>query len=85
MTVERKLYLELCRETATLRGGIENIKLNVPDRLRVVYKGDEYYPVAYELGFQKDGSATHTAIIHEMKANAIHYVALDKLEQKENT
>jgi len=73
----------MCRETATLKGGIEGIKEKVPDRLRVIYDGTEYYPVAYELGFRQDGSVRHTAIIHEMKAHSIIYAELAKVEAKE--
>ena len=80
--MERKAYLEMCREVSTLDGGIERVKLNVPDRLRVVYAGIEYYPVAYELGFRDDGSVRHTAIMHDLKANAVVYAELAKVERK---
>ena len=81
--MERKKYLDMCREIATLEGGVEGIKQDVPDRLLVVYGGKEYYPVKYELGFSKDGTVTHTAVIHELAANAWFYVTLDKVEEKE--
>lgn len=77
------MYLEMCREVAIIRPGIANIR-DVPDRLRVLYKGSEYYPIAYQLGFRKDGSATHTAILHELDANAAWYVELDRVTKKEN-
>ena len=80
--MDRKQYLEMCREVATIRDGVGGIK-NVPDKLRVIYKDEEYYPVAYKLGFRIDGSATHTAILHEPNANAVWYVELDKVKQKE--
>ena len=81
--MERKRYLEMCREVATLDSGIERIKLEVPDHLRVVYDGKEFYPVKYELEFQKDGTVIHTAVIHELGTNAWHYVPLDKVDTKE--
>ncbi len=81
--MDRNKYLEMCRETATLESGLLGIKVNVPDRLRVIYGGIEYYPVKYELGFDNHGKATHTAVIHDMKANAFVYAPLDKVEEKE--
>ena len=80
--MDRKLYLEMCRETAVIKPEIGGIR-KVPNRLRVNYKGEEYYPVAYQLGFGTDGGATHTAILHEICTNTIWYAALDKVEQKE--
>ena len=83
--MERKKYLEMCREVATLKGGLLAIKENVPDRLRVVYGGIEYYPVKYELGFDNTGKPTHTAVIHDMRANAWIYAELSKVEEKNET
>lgn len=78
--MERKKYLELCREVAALEGGIERIK-KVPEALQVGYSGNRYYPVAYELSYNDDGTVRHTAVIHELGANAVFYVPLDKVEE----
>lgn len=67
--MERKLYLNLCRDYAVGKKPI------------VVFGGIQYYPMKYELGFAKDGSVTHTAILKELKANAVHYVPLAKVEE----
>ncbi len=52
------------------------MKINVPERLQVEYKGVKYYPVGYELSFNRDGSVRHVAIIHALKANGVCHVAL---------
>lgn len=52
------------------------MKINVPERLQVEYKGIKYYPVGYELSFKRDGSVRHVAIIHDLEANSICRVAL---------
>ena len=78
--MERKKFLEMCREISVLPDGIAHIK-DPPDRLLVVYNGSEYYPVKYELAFDNKGNATHTAVIHELRANAWWYVPLDKVEE----
>lgn len=80
--MDRKKYLEMCREVAMLGGGMEGVKQGVPGSLLVTYGGKEYYPVKYELGFSKDGTVTHTAVIHDLAANAWFYVPLDKVEME---
>lgn len=74
--------MNMCRDVSVIRGGVDDIK-NVPEKLRVRYKGLEYYPVKYELSFRRDGSVRHTAVIHELKANAVWYVDLASIEQIE--
>ena len=80
--MERKRYLEMCRAVALIKSGIGGIK-KVPKELHITYDDKEYYPVKYELGFAADGSTTHTAVIHELKSNAVFYVELAKVEEKE--
>ena len=58
------------------------IKENVPDELKVVHNGIVYYPVAYELSFDK-GQTVHKAILHDLKANSITYADLGKVKKYE--
>ena len=67
-----------------LKNGICGIKENVPDDLKVVHNGVVYYPVAYELSFDK-GQPTHTAILHDLKANAIIECNLERVEKYEQS
>lgn len=46
----------------------------------VILDGIKYYPAKYELGFAKDGSVTHAAILRDIKVNAWVYAPLDKVE-----
>ena len=66
--MDRKLYLNLCRDYAA--GNKPTVILDVI----------KYYPVKHELGFAKDGSVTHTAILRDIKAKALVYAPLDKVE-----
>jgi hypothetical protein len=76
--------LNKCKNCAIIKEkGQYGILLNVPDRLRVVYNNSDYYPVAYQLSFADDGTVIHTAIIHDIKANSILHVPLDKVNKKE--
>ena len=63
-----------------LKSGICGIKENVLDELKVVHNGIVYYPVAYELSFDK-GKPKHAAILHELNANAITEANLERVHK----
>lgn len=81
--MDRKLYLELCQKVSVLKNGICGIKENVPDELKVIYNGIAYYPVSYELSFDDKGNVRHTAILHDLNANAITYANLERVAKYE--
>lgn len=81
--MDRKLYLELCQKVSMLKSGICGIKENVPDELKVVHNGIVYYPTAYELSFNQ-GESTHIAILHELNANSVKHVKLERVVKYEN-
>lgn len=69
--IDRTEYLQMCRECAMImERGIHNIPRDVPESLRIVFNGAEYYPYAYTLSFNLDGSAAHTAVLHDLNTNA---------------
>ena len=76
--MQRTEYLELCQKVSVLKNGICGIKENVPDELKVIYNGITYYPVSYELSFD-NGKPTHTAIVHDLNANAITHAKLERV------
>ena len=80
--MQRTEYLELCQKVSVLKNGICGIKENVPDELKVIYNGISYYPVSYELSFD-NGKPTHTAVLHDLKANSITNADLGKVEKYE--
>lgn len=80
--MDRKLYLELMRKCALLERGIFGICLEVPDDLRVVWKGIEYYPEAYTLEYRPDGTTAHTCRLHDLTANAVVGAPLHEVERK---
>ena len=60
----------MCQKVSVLKNGICGIKENVPDELKVMHNGIEYYPISYELSFD-NGKPTHTAILKDLKANSL--------------
>ena len=83
--MDRKLYLELCQKVSVLKSGVLGIKENVPDDLKVVHNGIIYYPQAYKLSFDNKGGVLHTAILHDLKANAIIECNLERVEKYEQS
>ena len=80
--MDRTEFLQMAQKVSMLKSGICGIKENVPDELKVVHNGIVYYPVAYELSFDK-GQTVHKAILHDLKANSITYADLGKVKKYE--
>ena len=80
--MNRDEYLKMCQKVSVLKNGICGIKENVPDELKVIYNGITYYPVSYELSFD-NGKPTHTAIVHDLNANAITHTKLERVTKYE--
>lgn len=79
--MDRNKYLNLCKECAIVCDeGLYAVKVDVPERLCVEYKGAKYYPVGYQLAFNKDGTVIHTAVLHELAANGIVYAPLNDVK-----
>ena len=82
MAIDRAEFLQMCQKCSILPSGICGIKENVLDELKVVHNGIVYYPVAYELSFDK-GQPIHTAILHNLNANSITQANLEKVSKYE--
>jgi hypothetical protein len=76
--MDRTEYLQMAQKISVLKSGVCDIKQNIPDDLKVVYNDIIYYPLAYELSFDK-GYTVHKVILHELNSNSIVYAKLDKL------
>jgi hypothetical protein len=70
MVIDRKTYLEMCQKCSTLES-IAGIVINVPSDLLVKYKNILYYPIGYEIFFNRDGVPIHSGILHDLKANCV--------------
>ena len=80
--MDRTEFLKMCQKVSMLKSGILGIKENVPDELKVVHNSIIYYPVAYELSFDK-GQPKHTAILHDLQANSITKCDLERVVKYE--
>lgn len=80
--MDRTEFLKMCQKVSILKSGILGIKENVPDELKVVHNSIIYYPVAYELSFDK-GQPKHTAILHDLQANSITKCDLERVAKYE--
>ena len=69
--MERKKYLEMCQKVAVLEDGEMHIKKNVPNELKVIYKGVVYYPIERVESFDNKGNLILGARIHHLKENSV--------------
>lgn len=81
--MDRTVFLQMCQKVSVLKNGVCGIKENVPDELKVIYNGIAYYPVSYELSFDDKGNVRHTAILHDLNANSIMNVNLERVTKYE--
>ena len=80
--MDRAEFLQMCQKVSMLKSGICGIKENVPDELKVVHNGIVYYPVAYQLSFDK-GQTRHIALLHDLIANSITQANLERVNKYE--
>lgn len=78
--MDRAKFLDMCKRVAVLPAGIGGVK-KVPPELHLKYKDMTFYPVGYKLGFAKDGTPTHTAILHDLNTNSILECNLLKVKE----
>jgi hypothetical protein len=81
--MDRTSYIKMCQAVSLLPSGVLGIKKRMPEDLTVVYGGIKYYPISYELSF-KDGTAVHTAILHDINTNSVTKARLDRVEEISN-
>jgi len=83
--VDRKEYLEWCRDCAVLPDGLYGTKKQVSQDRIVYFEGLAYYPQSYILNFDKNGQAVHSAVLHDLKANSVTQCPLEKVEKERRT
>ena len=78
--MNRKEFLEMCRDVAVLPNGSGGIK-DTPSSLWLKCQNAAFYPVGYKLTYTKEGKPLHTAILHDLKANSIIECDLSKVSK----
>lgn len=82
--MDRKEFLQICQRVSVLPETTMHIKTEILPELTVLYEGIQFYPVGYEMTY-KQGISQHTAILHDMKANDIVKVKLERVKKYVNT
>ena len=75
----RKEYIALCQRIAVLPVTSGGVPASIPPELIVNYDGIRYYPYAFEIIFNKDGTYQDRAILHDLKANSIIHCNLERV------
>ena len=65
----RKEFMKLCSVCATYPEQIQ--AKEIPEKFQVVYEGIHYYPVGYEVRFDKAGDPYEVAVMHDLRASSI--------------
>lgn len=81
--MERKQYLKLCSGISTLPDGVAGTLSRPPPELLVTFDGSVYYPLYYEMHF-KMGEYYDIAVLHDLKANSLIHVPLEKVDEYRN-
>lgn len=81
--MDRKEFLQICQKASVLLETTMHVKTSIPPELTVLYEGIQFYPIGYKMTF-KQGIPQHTAILHDMKANNVVKVKLERVERNEH-
>ncbi|MGM9683247.1 MAG: hypothetical protein ACI3XQ_06590, partial [Eubacteriales bacterium] len=79
--MDRTKFLELARHVSMKSAMYRHPEFN--DSEMVTYSGAKYLPIAYKLSFKGDGSARHTAVLRDIKADSVVEVRLDEVGEVE--
>lgn len=80
--MERNQLLIMAQKTARLPR-LEQDWRDVPEEMRVLYQGGEYYAVGYQITFRPNGEPIHTAILQSCKARqSLVYAPLSEVSMK---
>lgn len=80
--MDKKKFLNLCREVSKLPEGMLHIRENVPKKLQVIYDGTAYYPLTLYPEY-KNGEYKLMAVLHSLKANGFISVSLSDVKGAE--
>lgn len=80
--MERNDLLILAQKTARLPRKEFDWR-DVPEEMRVLYQGGEYYAVGYQIRFKPNGEPIHSAILQDCKARqSLVYAPLKEVTLK---
>lgn len=74
-----KAYLKMCETVSTLPAGVGGLPCDLPAHLIVTVDSIQYCPLYYEMKF-KNGELYDVAVLHELKANSLRHVPLEKVQ-----
>lgn len=80
--MDRKTYLLMCRECAMLETDAKGIPYYIPNRLKVVWNGLEFYPMELTISFDKQGNVQNHCRFHDLRANSIAGAELWEVKPK---
>ena len=81
--MDRTEFFNMAQKSTVYTKGFKDLTKPVDETLLVVFKDINYYPKSIEVGYDKYGKVKNTAILHDLKANALVYADLERVVKYE--
>lgn len=79
--MERKEFFELAQKVTVYTKQFRDLSKPLLTDCIVKYGGIGYYPQSLQVGYDKHGNVENVALLHDLKANSITYVRLERVEK----
>jgi hypothetical protein len=81
--MDRAEFFSMAQKATVYTGDFKDLAKPVEETLLVVFKEIKYYPRSIEIGYKKSGKVKNTAILHDLKVNALVYADLERVSKYE--
>lgn len=81
--MDRTQFFNMAQKATVYTNGFKDLSNPVDETLLVVFKDIKYYPKSIEVGYDKTGKVKNTAILHDLKVNALVYADLERVSKYE--
>ena len=81
--MDRTEFFKMAQKVAVYTNRCRNLSKPLLDDCIVVLDGIKYYPQYVQVGYDEFGKVINTAILHDLKANSIMNVELERVTKYE--
>ena len=81
--MDRTLFFEMAQKVARYTNRCRNLSKPLLEDCIVGYKNIKYYPQFVQVGYDEQGKVINIAILHDLYANSITDVVLEKVVKYE--
>lgn len=81
--MDRAEFFSMAQKATVYTNEFKDLANPIDETLLVVFKDIKYYPKSIEVGYDKTGKVKNTAILHDLKQNALVYADLERVVKYE--